>query len=119
MKKMIVAAILAVGSVAFAEDGAGIGTEEVIAAGGLTTVVGGCADAQLTIVGENSEIVYTEPCNTAPTANLVSDYSTIFPTEQAAAAACRPGTGYVQAVYNWKFQLQGFQCAPITDSNGN
>ena len=121
MKKMIFAAILAVSSVALADggDGNSWGAEDVIAAGGLTTIVGGCADAKLVQNGENSEIVYTEPCQTAPTANLTSDFATIFPTVEAAHAACRPGQGYVQAVYNWKFQLQGYQCAPTTDSGGN
>ena len=119
MKKMIFAAILAVGSLSFA-DGAGTGAEEVIAAGGLTTVVGGCADVQSTQNGENSELIHTGPCQTAPTAPLTSDFATIFPSYEAAAAGCRPGQGSVQAVYNWKFQLQGFSCVQYNDgSTGN
>jgi hypothetical protein len=119
MKKMIFAAILAVGSMSLA-DGAGTGAEEVIAAGGLTTVVGGCADAQSTQNGENSELTYTGPCQAAATAPLTSNYTMIFPTYAAAEAGCRPGQGSVQAVYNWKFQLQGFSCVQYNDgSTGN
>ncbi len=122
MKKMIMVSILAVGSLAFA-DSASIGTEEVIAAGGLTTIVGGCANAQTVGSGENVDIVYTEPCNYAPSWPLHNDHSTVFATVDEAIAACpRPATGYVQAVYklnkSWKLQVVGFQCAPLTDSNG-
>ncbi len=119
MKKMIFAAILAVSAVSFANDGAGIGTEEVIAAGGLTTIVGGCADAKLVQNGENSEIVYTEPCQTAPTAALSNDHTSIFATVEQASAACqRISSGYVQAVYTWGFKIVGYQCAPLNDFNG-
>ncbi len=117
MKKMIFAALLTVSSIAMA-DGAGTGAEEVIAAGGLTTIVGGCANAQLIQNGENTEIVYTGPCQTAPTVTHGSDFVTVFPSQQLAAAHCHPAQGYVQTVYNWRLQLQGFRCAPMNNQNG-
>lgn len=92
MKKFIVMAVLALGSVAFADNGgAGYGAEDVIAAGGLTTVVGGGCVATIISNGENTDIVYTGKCNTAPTRSLQPEAT--------------------QAVYGWvngKLQIIGF-----------
>lgn len=100
MKKFIVLAVLAMSSVAMA-DGAGYGTEDVIAAGGLTTVVGGGCVATLVQNGENSEITYAGVCNTAPT----------MPSQPEAT----------QAVYAWvngKLQLVGFIAPQYNNENG-
>lgn len=117
MKMFIVLSMMVAGLNAFA-DGAGTGAEEVIAAGGLTTVVGGCANAVTVGSGENTEIVYTGPCNNAPTAPLNSDFKTVFATHEQALAHCRPQQGYVQSVLNWKFQVIGYVCAPQSESSG-
>ena len=123
MKFMVAIAMVVSSSFAMAEGGGeNYGAEEVIAAGGLTTVVGGGCVATVVQSGENSDIIYTGTCNTAPTAALTNDHTTIFATAAEASAACqRLSSGYVQAVYkmkNWKLQVVGFQCAPLNDFNG-
>ncbi len=122
MKTFVFAALIALSATSFADDGgAGYGAEDVIAAGGLTTVVGGCADARVIQSGENSEIVYTEPCNTAPTSprrHVVSKIFTVFATVEEAEANCNV-KDYVQSVVNFRLQVIGWACAPATDSNGS
>jgi hypothetical protein len=118
MKTFIFVALIALSASSFASDGAGYGAEDVIAAGGLTTVVGGCADAKVIGSGENAEIVYTEPCNTAPTRELgQSDYFSVFKTWEEAEANCF-APDYVQAVVGWRFKLIGYACAPNYNQNG-
>jgi len=102
MKKFIVLAVLAMSSVSFA-DGAGTGAEEVIADGGLTTIVGGGCVATSVQNGENSEITYSGECYSAPT----------MPSQAEAT----------QAVYAWvngKLQLVGYIAPDYNDgSTGN
>jgi hypothetical protein len=120
MKTFIFVALIALSASSFASDGAGYGAEDVIAAGGLTTVVGGCADANVIGSGENSEIVYTEPCQTAPTSSrrhIESDYFTVFKSYEEAEANCNI-LGYVQPVVNIRLKLIGWACAPVNESNG-
>jgi hypothetical protein len=118
MKTLALAILVSLSATAFAQDGAGTGAEDVIAAGGLTTVVGGCADARVIGSGENTEIVYTEPCNFAPTIRRgKSDYFSVFKTWEEAEANCFY-PDYVQGVIGRRFRLIGYACAPVTDSNG-
>ena len=119
MKTFLFAALIALSATAFADDGGSSwGAEDVIAAGGLTTVVGGCADARVIQSGENTDIVYTEPCNTTPgIARGRSDNFTIFKTWEEAQANCFY-PDYVQGVLGRRFRLIGYSCAPVTDSNG-
>jgi hypothetical protein len=66
MKTFVFVALSA--TAAFADDGgAGYGAEDLIPAGGLTTIAGGCANVRVIGSGENIEIVYIGPCQTAPT----------------------------------------------------
>jgi hypothetical protein len=119
MKTFAFALLVTLSASAFA-DGAGTGAEDVIAAGGLTTVVGGCADARVIGSGENTEIVYTEPCQTAPTSSrryVESDYFTVFKSYEEAEANCNI-LGYVQPVVNIRLKLIGWACAPVNESNG-
>ncbi len=119
MKTFLFAALIALSATSFADDGgAGYGAEDVIAAGGLTTVVGGCADARVIQSGENTEIVYTEPCNTAPTMPRgTSDYFTVFKTWEEAEANCFY-PDYIQGVLGRRFKLIGYACAPNNNQNG-
>ena len=120
MKTFVFAALIALSATtAFAdESGSSWGAEDVIAAGGLTTVVGGCADAKVIGSGENAEIVYTEPCNTTPTRELgQSDYFSVFKTWEEAEANCFY-PDYVQGVLGRRFRLIGYSCAPVMDTNG-
>ncbi len=122
MKTFLFAALIALSATSFADDGgAGYGAEDVIAAGGLTTVVGGCADARVIQSGENTDIVYTEPCNTAPTSPrryVESKFFTVFATVEEAEANCNIKDA-VQAVVNARLKLIGWSCAPVTDANGS
>ena len=118
MKTFVFAALIALSATtAFAdESGSSWGAEDVIAAGGLTTVVGGCADARIIQSGENTDIVYTEPCNTAPTSPrryVVSKIFTVFATAEEAEANCNV-RDYFQSVVNFRLQVIGFACAPVT-----
>jgi hypothetical protein len=122
MKTLALVALIALSTAAaFADDGgAGYGTEDVIAAGGLTTIAGGCADARVIGSGENTEIVYTEPCQYAPTSErryVKSDYFTVFKTAEEAEANCNV-RDYVQSVVNFRLQVIGWACAPVTHDNG-
>jgi hypothetical protein len=119
MKTFVFAAFIALSVSALADDGgAGYGAEDVIADGGLTTVVGGCADARVIQSGDNTEIVYTEPCNFTQTMPRgQSDYFTVFKTWEEAEANCF-SPDYVQGVLGWRFRLIGFACAPNYNQNG-
>ena len=118
MKTFLFAALIALSATAFADDGGSSwGAEDVIAAGGLTTVVGGCADARVIQSGENTDIVYTEPCNTAPTSPrryVVSKSFTVFATAEEAEANCNV-RDIVQSVVNFRLQVIGYACAPVTN----
>jgi hypothetical protein len=118
MKALVLVAALFSTSLAFAENS--IGTEEVIAAGGLTTIVGGCANARIVGSGENTEIIYTGPCQYAPTserAHLASDYYTLFATAEEAAARCNV-KDEVTASLDWSFQVRGWVCRELAQSAG-
>ncbi len=101
MKFMVAIAMVISSSVAMA-DGAGWGTEEVIAAGGLTTVVGGCANPVIVGSGENVSVECSEPTAYAPTKPLTCE-------------ATQPSYVYV----NGKWSFAGYVCPDYTDSNGN
>ncbi len=122
MKTFLFAALIALSTSSFADDGgAGYGTEDVIAAGGLTTVVGGCADARVIQSGENSEIVYTEPCQLAPTSPrrfVESDYFSVFATAEEAELNCNI-RDIIQPVLNFRRDGIQWSCAPVTDANGS
>lgn len=132
MKKLMVTALVLVSSIAFA-DGAGTGAEEVIAAGGLTTVVGGCANAVVINNGENSEIVYTGPCNSqapkATSAYVSSCASPVlmkrFPTAQQAGAHClafsNPVNQHLQigVTYDWGYKAYTCSCYENNQNGGN
>lgn len=121
MKNLVLAALLFVSPVAFAEgEGSSWGAEDVIAAGGLTTVVGGCKDARVVGSGENQEIVYTGPCNMAPTSErryIRSDYFRVFKTQVEAEANCNR-KDIVTGSYSWRGEFRGFVCHEINDSIG-
>jgi hypothetical protein len=59
MKTLALVALIALSATAaFADDGgAGYGAEDLIPAGGLTTIAGGCANVRVIGSGENIEIV--------------------------------------------------------------
>jgi hypothetical protein len=119
MKALVLVAALFSTSLAFA-DGAGIGADDVIAAGGLTTVVGGCADVRIVGSGEDAVIIYTPPCNTAPTserAHTVSDFYTLFATAEEAAANCNV-KDEVAASLDWSLQVRGWFCRELNNSAG-
>lgn len=118
MKKFIVLAFFAMSSAAFA-DGAGSGVEDVIRAGGLTTVVGGCANAVSVGSGENSEIVYTEPCNVQQARSFRPVTSCIDPlvmkrfrTEAEASAHCGSiGSPYLHIGVTYDYGYRAFICS--------
>lgn len=118
MKAFAIVALSLVSSIALA-DGAGTGTEEVIAAGGLTTVVGGCADARVVGSGENQDIVYTEPCKTAPTSPrryIQSNYFRTFSSEVEAGQNCNVKDEVI-ATLGWNGQIRGWVCRELNNQN--
>jgi hypothetical protein len=122
MKTFVFAALVALSATAaFADDGgAGYGAEDVIAAG-LTTIASGCADVRVIGYGENIEIVFTGPCQTAPTSPRLyvkSDIFTVFPTVEEAEANCNV-RDQVQSVVSFRLQVIGYACARVTNDNGS
>jgi hypothetical protein len=114
MKTFVFAALVALSATAaFTDDGgASYGAKDVIA--------GGCADARVIGSGENIEIVYTGPCQMAPTSPrryVKSDIFTVFPAVEEAEANCNV-RDYVQSVVNFRLQVIGWACAPVTHDNG-
>ena len=124
MKKLMMAALIMVGSVAFA-DGGSWGTEDVIAAGGLNTVVGGCQNATIINNGENTEIVYTGPCNSqkAQPVTVTSCSNQVlwkkFATSDQAYAHCSQfSSGFISVGVTYDYGYKAYTCSCYENQNG-
>ncbi len=126
MKTLVLAILVSLSASAFAQDGAGTGAEEVIAAGGLTTVIGGCADARSIGSGENTEIIYTEPCYVQKTrlyrvVGSCSDPLLMkrFATSEEAFSYCGQLTSYQVAIgVTYDYGYRKYTCSCYNNQNG-
>ncbi len=106
MKTFALSALVALTvGVAYANDGA----------------VESCGDVPAIETLESTDAAYTEPCNALASSvdrrYVKSDYFTVFKTYEKAEENCNI-RDYIQGVYNRKFQLIGYACAPGGNDNG-
>ncbi len=128
MKTLFLAILVSLSATAFAQDGAGYGAEDVIAAGGLTTVVGGCADARTISSGENTDIIYTEPCHVQRRPRFYRVVSSCadpllfkrFAAEEQASAYCGQLNGNYQVSIGvtYDYGYRAYTCSCYNNQNG-